>query len=130
MKNSTLGFIGSLFGFTSVLSGALASHWLKSKLSFNQLESFKIAVYFLFFHALLFIIFAFVESEYFKKSLRFIIAGISVFSGSIFIMSLKYALGFTLPSWFHFITPIGGLILLVGWFLFMFSWRKEKEVLV
>lgn len=111
-KNLTLtAFVGAL----AVILGAFGAHALKETLSATELNSFETAVRYQMYHVIvLFIInlnqvFSLKE----KKIMSYLfMVGILFFSGSIYAMYLA-----KIPAkniWF--ITPFGGLLLILGWF--------------
>lgn len=113
----TFLLFGSLFGFLSVLAGAFGSHVLKGKLSIDNLNVFEIAVRYQMYHALALLALCGILSLYPSLFMHltgwFFITGTIIFSGSL------YLLVFTSVKTWGAVTPIGGLILLMGW-LFSF----------
>jgi uncharacterized membrane protein YgdD (TMEM256/DUF423 family) len=106
-------------GGLAVVSGAFGAHALKKILSKEQLKSFETGVKYQMYHAivLLFIGFSFnLESASEKYMVYSFMAGIFLFSFSIYGLVISSAknkkLRFLGP-----ITPIGGLLLIVGWSL-------------
>ena len=104
--------IGILFGLSAVILGALGAHALESRLSVDQLDSFETAVRFQMYHALFLL---FLGKAWESKSHRMgqlavslIILGTILFSGSIYLLVLS-----SVPV--GIVTPIGGLLLIVGW---------------
>ena len=105
--------LGAVSGFLSVALGAFAAHGLKEKLSAYHLSVFRTGVDYQFYHtfaiALVGIMLLLKSSKLFPWSGYFFIAGIIIFSGSL------YLLAFTGQKFWGAITPIGGLCFLVGW---------------
>jgi uncharacterized membrane protein YgdD (TMEM256/DUF423 family) len=106
----------------AVMLGALGAHALQGKLTEIQLESYDTAVRYQCVHALA--LFAmgssgvFALSEWHRWAARLWLAGIILFSGSIYLLVFREHLG--IESWKSVlgpITPIGGLLLIVGWLL-------------
>ena len=120
-KNLT---IASLLGITAVILGAFGAHALKSKLSPEALQSFETAVRYQFLHVLL-LLFVNTYSEFTHKQKNsiswFLIAGILLFSGSIYAI---YLLGVSAKS-IWFITPLGGVLLIIGWSLMSYQFIKK-----
>ena len=112
MTQRTILIIASITGFLSVAIGAFGAHALKAILTANnRLETFELASRYQFYHALA-ICFVGLLAEKFPgigTSAIFFLAGIIIFSGSL------YALSLTNQTWFGAITPIGGICLLIGW---------------
>ncbi|RUO68817.1 DUF423 domain-containing protein [Idiomarina ramblicola] len=105
--------VSAILGGTGVMLGAFAAHGLKSKLSDDLLSAFETGVTYQFYHALALFALAFwlkqSYSVWFVASGYLWLAGVILFSGSL------YALALTGIKWFGPITPIGGLLFIVGW---------------
>ncbi|MDX1920623.1 MAG: DUF423 domain-containing protein [Candidatus Caenarcaniphilales bacterium] len=114
-------FLGSILCFLSVSLGAFGAHGLKSHLSEGNLAVFHTGVTYQFMHSLSIIILGIcIVSGIFNKSLlRYscicFLAGIVLFSGSLYILSTMQI------KWIGFLTPLGGLLFLIGWILFGLS---------
>ncbi|RKF04369.1 uncharacterized membrane protein YgdD (TMEM256/DUF423 family) [Tenacibaculum lutimaris] len=120
-KNLT---VAAVLGMIAVVLGAFGAHALKSKLTPEALESFETAVRYQFFHVLL-LLFVNMYKEFTNKEKNrisyFIIAGILLFSGSIYLI---YLLKVPAKS-IWFITPLGGVLLIVGWALLAYNFVKR-----
>ena len=114
----------AVLGMIAVILGAFGAHALKSKLTPEALESFETAVRYQFFHVLL-LLFVNMYKEFTNKEKNrisyFIIAGILLFSGSIYLI---YLLKIPAKS-IWFITPLGGVLLIVGWALLAYNFVKR-----
>lgn len=109
---------GAINGFLAVAFGAFGAHALKEKLSEKYLAIWETAVQYQMFHALALVaIGILMSSKLFGhvSSLNaagyFILVGIILFSGSLYVLSL------TGIGVLGAITPIGGVAFLVGWIL-------------
>jgi uncharacterized membrane protein YgdD (TMEM256/DUF423 family) len=114
---------GALLGFLGVLFGAFGAHYLKGKLSSDQARSFETGVRYQLFHAILLLVLSFNLS--FSTALEVAIArlfllGTFLFSFSIYGLVLSDAYG---RKWRFLgpVTPLGGLLLLIGWALLGYS---------
>jgi len=106
--------IGILLGFISVALGAFGAHALKSILiENNKVDTYELAVRYLFIHALAMILLSILMDRIKVKAVQlsstFIFCGTVAFSGSLFAMAI-----FNTTS-VVFVTPIGGALLLAGW---------------
>jgi uncharacterized membrane protein YgdD (TMEM256/DUF423 family) len=107
--------IASILAGLSVALGAFASHGLKDKLSDRALEIFETATRYQMYHALALILVALLLTQtesaqtWLNASGYAFIAGIAIFSGSLYALSLSgiKVLGA--------ITPIGGVAFMIGW---------------
>lgn len=104
---------GSIFGFLSVALGAFGAHALRAKLSSDMLSIFEVGVRYQMYHALALFAVAWAITNYnsgFMLSAGWLfIAGTIIFSGSLYILALT-----GIKMW-GAVTPIGGLLLLLGW---------------
>ena len=117
MKLVVAAFIGALFMFFGVLLGALGSHALEEKLSQDSLNSFMIAIRYMMFHGLALLVlsaFPFIPENSKEWIALAFVVGTTLFSISILLLSTKIIHGLSV-SFLGPITPIGGVLLLVGW---------------
>lgn len=117
---------GAVYGGLAVLFGAFGAHALKSKLSADQLKSFETGVKYQMYHALVLLILGFqfnFDSEFEYVAAWFFIFGIFLFSFSIYALVLSSARGEKMKL-LGPITPLGGLLLLIGWVLLVFIFLK------
>ena len=125
--NKTIIAIAFLLGFTAVALGAFGAHALSEVLDQKALESFKTAVYYQMIHSLLILIIGsvnlFTASQQ-KRLFKIFITGILLFSGSIYGYYFLPLVGVEL-SFLVYLTPIGGLLFLVGWLLAAFYTYKK-----
>ncbi len=107
--------IASLLMFLGVALGAFGSHALKNKLSDHYQEVYKTGVWYHFFHALGLFVIAWLSTQTQDSKVTwagfFMVAGIILFSGSLYLLSL------TGIKWFGAITPLGGLSFIIAWLL-------------
>lgn len=115
---------GAGFALLSVVLGAFAAHGLKKQLSPEMIGVFQTGVQYQYYHALallvLGVLIKFIPSALINYSAMFFIAGIFLFSGSL------YALATTGQKWFGPITPLGGVCFIVGWVLLMVAVFKAE----
>ncbi|MDT0553519.1 DUF423 domain-containing protein [Urechidicola vernalis] len=124
MKNRNL-IVTSILGMLTVVFGAFGVHSLKEILSHEALNSFETAVRYQMYHVIVLLLVNMYGNFSAKTknniSLLFFI-GILFFSGSIYAISMA-----NIPAksiWF--ITPLGGLILILGWIKLSISFFKDK----
>ncbi|HET9391592.1 MAG TPA: DUF423 domain-containing protein [Steroidobacteraceae bacterium] len=115
----TLAAAGLLLAAATVL-GALGAHALKSQLSPERLATYDTAVRYHFLHALgLLVVGALlrtVDTPLLRWASGLLVAGILLFSGSLYLLSFGLSLG--VPRIIGMATPLGGLALITGWILF------------
>jgi uncharacterized membrane protein YgdD (TMEM256/DUF423 family) len=106
--------VAAILGFLGVAFGAFGAHGLRNRLSPEMLSVFEIGVRYQMYHVFALLAVAAAMAHFGPVRLLYIagwsfIAGIFVFSGSL------YALALTGTGMFGAITPIGGVGLLIGW---------------
>ncbi len=119
MKELVL-IIGGIYGTLAVIFGAFGAHALKKRFSADQLKSFETAVTYQMYHAIMLIIsgivFPFIGTSQ-QLIAWFFIIGIFLFSFSIYGLTLSASAGKKIKI-LGPITPLGGLLLILGWIFF------------
>ena len=121
----------AIFACLSVIIGAFGAHYFKTILSPESLNSIHTAVNYQMIHSIAIIVVGLLYSHY--RVMRivlagyFLIAGIMLFSGSIYVLALLMYLGFEYNVLVGLLTPLGGLSFIVGWFVLLFSIPVERN---
>ena len=119
----------TILGALSIALGAFAAHTLKNTISDYALGIFETAVRYQFYHvfALLFtgILFKEFPGKLLKWSGIFFIAGIILFSGSLYILTAIKAAVVPGYNWVGAITPVGGLCFIGGWICLFLGISKK-----
>ncbi|PCI97276.1 MAG: hypothetical protein COB15_08110 [Flavobacteriales bacterium] len=120
-----------VLGIIAVLGGAFGAHALKEVLTSEQLMSFNRGVRYQLIHAVvllfIFLLMTKYENKQFKIAAQLIFLGVILFSGSIYILTLKNLIGLELLKYVGPITPIGGLLIITGWLFIILGGIKLKE---
>lgn len=122
MKPRSILITASILGAVSVAFGAFGAHALQDILSVDRLETWNTAVTYQMWHSLALIgltLIAHVFKLDLKWALHLLIAGIVIFSGSLYTLCL------TDTTWLGAITPIGGVCFILGWLLV--GWKIFKS---
>jgi len=109
-------FTGAVFGFLGVLLGAFGAHVLAKVLTEKEMGTYQTATLYQFIHAIALIL----AGLWSKKGLPVNVnitgwcftAGIVLFSYSL------YAIAFGASHTLGLLTPVGGLLLMLGWLSF------------
>lgn len=127
--NKTFLLIAGILGLLTVAFGAFGAHALKEKLSPEQLHTFETAVKYQFYHTLALLLLSLpgdkLQGDYFQASAWLFIAGVILFSGSLYLLSCRDLLGLSNWKWLGPVTPIGGLAFIAGWFFLILAALKK-----
>lgn len=118
---------GALFGLLAVILGAFGSHRLKKTFTGAQMGSFETGIKYQFYHALLLLVLGY--NLGFNTSLDSNIAwcfiiGTLLFSFSIYLLCFLGARGIKVRL-LGLLTPVGGLFLVAGWSLLLYSYVAD-----
>jgi len=124
---------GASFTLVSVILGAFAAHGLKNRLDEHALSVFQTAVQYQMTHGIALILcglFAFqiqqlqlLQAQ--SSSFWLNISAISFIVGIVFFSGSLYGLVLTSQKWLGPITPLGGLLFIVGWIGFIMAVIKQ-----
>jgi uncharacterized membrane protein YgdD (TMEM256/DUF423 family) len=120
----------SVFGALAVILGAFGAHALKERLGATELDNWKTAVSYQFYHTLALLFLAIIAGEaknnYHMLAYYFFVAGMLLFCGSIYLLATRSLTGITRTSILGPITPLGGLSLILGWVFLLLSAVKSR----
>ena len=126
--NKTILVTGLLFGMLAIIIGAFGAHGLKKVLGPEELNSFETGVKYQIYHALFLLVLSSVSliSEGSKKVVFYlVVVGIVLFSFSIYGLATNKMTAFDFRK-IAVVTPIGGLLLILGWGYFLFAVLAKK----
>lgn len=123
----TFLIITATLGALTIILGAFGAHALKEVLSSDSLKSFETAVRYQMYHVLV-LLFANTTQILTEKTKNIIsytlLIGVLLFSGSIYAIT---AGGIPAKS-IWFVTPLGGLFLIISWLILLVGFIKSKTV--
>ena len=108
--------IAATFGFLAIILGAFGAHFLKKKLTTDQLTSYETGVKYQMYRAIVLLTLGLQFNEKYANSLLLFTIGVLLFSFSIYGLVLSDAFGKKM-KFLGPITPLGGLCLAAGWLL-------------
>ncbi|WP_034061353.1 DUF423 domain-containing protein [Lacinutrix jangbogonensis] len=120
MTQQIIIITGAFFGMLSVIFGAFGAHALKKILTNEQLHSFEVGVKYQMYHAIVLLILGFNSNSMTSLIYWCFTLGIILFSFSIYGLILSQSKGKKL-RFLGPITPIGGLLLVIGWLLLILN---------
>lgn len=119
-----------LMGAAGVILGAFGAHILSGNIPQEDLDLYDVANEYLMIHALALLGLAFMNRYVSRSYLNIIyylfVVGTILFSGTLYISSLKELTGFSLGGLSR-LTPIGGLLLVAGWITIFMSEINYKH---
>jgi uncharacterized membrane protein YgdD (TMEM256/DUF423 family) len=125
------GFIqtAALLGALSIILGAFGAHALKEIFTADLLQVFETAVRYQMYHAFALLAVGILYKEFSNKQIKlagnFFIAGIVLFSGSLYALCFIEYQHLSSLLWIGAITPLGGLCFIIGWLL-LFAGAVKK----
>jgi uncharacterized membrane protein YgdD (TMEM256/DUF423 family) len=114
--------LGCFFALLAVAAGAFGAHALRARLAPDLLAVFETGARYQMYHALALLAVAWAAARWpgplVDAAGWLFVAGIVVFSGSLYALTLSGA------RWLGAITPFGGVAFLVGWLLLALAARQ------
>lgn len=128
--NKKLLITGTILGLISIILGAFGAHGLKALVTAENIQTFETGVRYQMYHALMLL---FVGSSSLvqpkNKAVIFYLTviGIVFFSGSIYGVATNSLTSFDFTS-IALITPFGGFLLILAWFVLLINFLKTPIV--
>jgi len=120
-----------LLGALTVILGAFGAHKLKEILPPNTLNIFETAVRYQFYHVIALFLTGILYKEFANKFMQWagwlFIAGIILFSGSLYIITYLQTAEIVGYTGVGAITPIGGLLFILGWILIALGVKTRES---
>jgi len=130
IKNQLL--FAAILAATGVVILALAAHYLQNVLAEVQLNAVKTAANIQLIHSISIFALSNLSSKVristLKKALNFMIAGVFLFSGSIYLLGLKTILNLNWLKIFGPITPLEGVLLIISWSIVAISIYNSNKI--
>ena len=122
--------IAAVIGSLSVVLGAFAAHSLKGMISDHAIATFETGVRYQFYHVFALLAVGILYKDFPFKTMiwagRFFIAGIILFSVSLYLLAMFQAAVQPGYKWIGAITPFGGACFITGWILLFISFFKKN----
>lgn len=111
----------AIAGFLAVALGAMGAHALEPRLLAypKGMEHWKTAALYHLVHAAM--LWACAAEPAFRRAWIFLLAGIVLFSGSLYVLCL------TQTKWLGAVTPFGGVSMMIGWLLLAWNARRAAD---
>jgi uncharacterized membrane protein YgdD (TMEM256/DUF423 family) len=131
MGTKSIILTASIFGAFAVIMGAMGAHALKALLTENSLDSFLTGARYNMFHAITLLAISgnknYIQEKWMNLAVKLIIIGTILFSGSIYLLSTKEISDLDQLSILGPITPVGGVLLILGWLSIGVGVIKKKN---
>lgn len=112
--------IAATMGALGVALGAFGAHGLKQIITPQLLETYKTGIFYHLIHSVVLLAISLNSKFNLTRPFYFILSGIILFSFSLYVYTISGITAFAM------ITPIGGVSLIIGWLLIIFSIYKYK----
>ena len=120
---------GTLLGGLAVALGAFGAHGLKKIVAPETVATYQTGVQYQMYHALALIIAGLlserIASSFINYAGLFFLGGIVLFSGSLYLIVSMQAMNKTIPAPIGMITPLGGLLFILGWAFLLIGVLKK-----
>ncbi len=132
MKGSRIIATGALLLAMAVALGAFGAHAMRERLDAERLANWRTGVDYHFIHALGLLLIGVLEprigSKAASRSAWLLVAGIILFSGSLYLLSAKDLLGMAgAAPILGPLTPLGGLCFLAAWVLLFINALRQHD---
>lgn len=120
---------GAILIVLAIAFGAFGAHGLEGKISTLKIASFEVGIRYQIYHGLALILFAALTPNLtidFTRIYYLILSGVILFSGSIYLLALSDLFYPNLGKFIWPLTPLGGLLLIWAWLLFLWKLRPSK----
>lgn len=126
--SKTIVLTGILLGVLAIILGAFGAHGLEKIVDAQAVGTFEVGVRYQMYHALFLLFLGLLPNlgERFKKRVLILLCvGVVLFSGSIYLLSLKELISPNLGR-IGFLTPIGGIFMILGWLYLGYGLLTKK----
>ncbi|MGX1928464.1 DUF423 domain-containing protein [Flagellimonas sp. 2504JD4-2] len=115
--NKTILMTATLFGLTAIILGAFGAHGLEKVVDQDAIESFETGVRYQMYHALFLLFLGMwngITERQKRRVYQMVFIGTVLFSFSIYLLALKSLMSIDFNA-IAYLTPIGGVLLILGW---------------
>jgi uncharacterized membrane protein YgdD (TMEM256/DUF423 family) len=113
----------------AVALGAFGAHGLKKVVSLEDVTTYQTGVQYQMYHALALILVGLLSDRIYNGYVSYagvlFVAGIILFSGSLYLIVSLHAMNKAVPTAIGILTPIGGLFFIAGWICMLIGIIKK-----
>lgn len=121
--------LGTLLAGLSIALGAFGAHSLKKIADADTVGIYQTGVQYQMYHALALIVVGLIAERFSVNMVNYagylFIAGMVFFSGSLYLIASLKAMNKTVPTLVGIMTPIGGLLFILGWVLLLIALMRK-----
>jgi len=115
--------LGTVLGGLAVALGAFGAHGLKKLVPPETVATYQTGVQYQMYHALALILVGMLTERTANSFLNYsgllFLGGVVFFSGSLYLIVSMQAMNKAIPTYIGIITPLGGLLFIIGWILLL-----------
>jgi uncharacterized membrane protein YgdD (TMEM256/DUF423 family) len=115
--------LGTVLGGLAVALGAFGAHGLKKLVPPETVATYQTGVQYQMYHALALILVGILTERTANSFLNYsgllFLGGVVFFSGSLYLIVSMQAMNKAIPTYIGIITPVGGLLFIIGWILLL-----------
>ena len=121
--------IGTILAGLAVALGAFGAHGLKKIVDADTVAIYQTGVQYQMYHALVLLAVGILADRIQNGIINYagflFIAGIVLFSGSLYLIASLKAMNKEISTGVGIMTPIGGMLFIIGWILLLFALLKK-----
>lgn len=128
--NRTILLTGTVMGVLAIILGAFGAHGLEKLVDAEAVKTFETGVTYQMYHALFLLflgIFSGMTVKTKKRVFLFVVSGVILFSFSIYLLALNSLTTFDFKI-IGFLTPIGGVLMIIGWICLGYNILTQKAL--
>ena len=123
LPNKTFLALGAMYALLAVLIGAFGAHSISNIVTPEILQVYETGVRYQFYHAFALLVLGLLGNRCSPRLATWVGGlfsfGIILFSGSLYIITAIYAANMAVPRTIGMLTPMGGLLFICGWAVFL-----------
>jgi uncharacterized membrane protein YgdD (TMEM256/DUF423 family) len=127
--HKTFLITGSILSGLAVALGAFGAHGLKKIATAETVATYQTGVQYQIYHALALILVGILAGKFQNGSIQsagiFFIAGMILFSGSLYLIVALQAASKAIPTPVALLTPLGGVCFIIGWLLLVIGLARS-----
>jgi len=128
--NRTILLVGTAMGMLAIILGAFGAHGLEKLVDAEAIDTFETGVKYQMYHALFLLFLGLwngIAVKAKKMVFTLVLLGVVLFSFSIYLLALNGLTSFDFKI-IGFLTPIGGVLMISGWFYLGYNILTQKEL--